>query len=168
MEETIGEDTYLVGVMVTSYVKGLQGERLNDGVIATLKYFAGYSSSEGGRNFAPAHVGRREVTDFRMMRRSGNPSRERSRFMVIAGKENTRFVLGQTVVAPVVPCCAIPLGVSYTLWIWFMVTPWLAWCSTWLLILAYRSRCPRSTSCTRSLPQCGQWCDAIMTSAFFP
>jgi beta-glucosidase len=63
IEETIGEDPYLVGVMVTHYVKGLQGVDLAEGVIATLKHFAGYSFSEGGRNFAPAHVGRREFTD---------------------------------------------------------------------------------------------------------
>jgi beta-glucosidase len=63
IEETIGEDPYLVGVMVSHYVKGLQGDDLRQGVIATLKHFAGYSFSEGGRNFAPAHVGRREFMD---------------------------------------------------------------------------------------------------------
>lgn len=63
IEETLGEDPYLVGTMVTAYVKGLQGESLEDGVIATLKHFCGYSFSEGGRNFAPAHVGRRELAD---------------------------------------------------------------------------------------------------------
>ncbi|MBW2092891.1 MAG: glycosyl hydrolase, partial [Deltaproteobacteria bacterium] len=61
--ETIGEDPYLTGIMVSSYVKGLQGKDISEGVIATLKHFAGYSFSEGGRNFAPAHVGRREFTD---------------------------------------------------------------------------------------------------------
>jgi beta-glucosidase len=63
IEETVGEDPYLVGCMVTSYVKGLQGPDIDQGVIATLKHFAGYSFSEGGRNFAPAHVGRREFMD---------------------------------------------------------------------------------------------------------
>ena len=63
VEETIGEDPYLVGVMVTSYVKGLQGDDLKKGIIATLKHFAGYSFSEGGRNFAPVHVGRRDLMD---------------------------------------------------------------------------------------------------------
>ena len=29
----------------------------------TLKHFAGYSFSEAGRNFAPTHVGRREMSD---------------------------------------------------------------------------------------------------------
>ena len=63
VEETIGEDPYLVGTMVSHYVKGLQGRDLSEGVIATLKHFAGYAFSEGGRNFAPAHVGRREFVD---------------------------------------------------------------------------------------------------------
>lgn len=63
IEETFGEDPYLVGTMVTAYVKGLQNDSLEDGVIATLKHFCGYSFSEGGRNFAPAHVGRREFAD---------------------------------------------------------------------------------------------------------
>ncbi|MCP4682233.1 MAG: hypothetical protein GY864_07855, partial [Desulfobacterales bacterium] len=59
----VGEDPYLVGCMVSRYVKGLQGNDLKQGVIATLKHFAGYSFSEGGRNFAPTHVGRREFFD---------------------------------------------------------------------------------------------------------
>ncbi len=63
VEETIGEDPYLVGTMVTHYVKGLQGSDIKQGVIATLKHFAGYSFSEGGRNFAPTHVGKREFMD---------------------------------------------------------------------------------------------------------
>jgi beta-glucosidase-like glycosyl hydrolase len=63
IEETMGEDPYLVGVMVSAYVRGLQGDAATTGVIATLKHFAAYSFSEGGRNFAPAHVGPRELRD---------------------------------------------------------------------------------------------------------
>jgi len=48
-EETIGEDPYLVGTIGTAYVLGLQAA----GVDATLKHFAGYSASRGGRNMAP-------------------------------------------------------------------------------------------------------------------
>jgi beta-xylosidase len=59
VEECLGEDPYLVAVMGTAYVRGLQGS----GVIATAKHFAGYSSSEGGRNFAPVHAGPREMFD---------------------------------------------------------------------------------------------------------
>lgn len=63
IEETLGEDPYLVGRFVTEYVRGLQGDDPADGVIATLKHFVGYSFSEGGRNFAPTHVGPRELND---------------------------------------------------------------------------------------------------------
>ncbi len=69
VEETFGEDPYLVGLLVSAYVRGLQGSKggadgdMGDGVVATLKHFCGYSSSEGGRNFAPAHIGPRELAD---------------------------------------------------------------------------------------------------------
>ncbi|GKQ40779.1 glycoside hydrolase family 3 N-terminal domain-containing protein [Streptomyces sp. A012304] len=58
-EETFGEDPYLVGEMGEAYVLGVQGA----GVYATLKHFAGYSVSMGGRNHAPARIGRRELYD---------------------------------------------------------------------------------------------------------
>ena len=58
-EETIGEDPYLVATVATAYVKGLQSE----GVIATLKHFAGYSASRGARNLGPVSMGRREFID---------------------------------------------------------------------------------------------------------
>lgn len=60
-EETFGEDPYLVGVLATQYVQGLQGERRD--LLATLKHFAGHSASEGGRNHAPVHIGPREFND---------------------------------------------------------------------------------------------------------
>ena len=58
-EETIGEDPYLVGIIGTAYVQGLQSA----GVDATLKHFAGYSASRGGRNMAPVSMGQREFAD---------------------------------------------------------------------------------------------------------
>ena len=63
VEECVGEDPYLVGSIVCAYVRGLQGDDPKTGIAATLKHFAGYSFSEGGRNFAPAHVGPREMAD---------------------------------------------------------------------------------------------------------
>ncbi|MFP5076979.1 glycoside hydrolase family 3 N-terminal domain-containing protein [Rhizobium sp. YIM 134829] len=60
-EETIGEDPYLVGVLATRYVRGLQGEKRD--LLATLKHYAGHSFSEGGRNHAPVHLGWRELND---------------------------------------------------------------------------------------------------------
>ncbi|MET9870624.1 glycoside hydrolase family 3 N-terminal domain-containing protein [Streptomyces sp. NPDC006386] len=58
-EESFGEDPYLVGEMGEAYVRGVQSA----GVYATLKHFAGYSVSMGGRNHAPARIGRRELYD---------------------------------------------------------------------------------------------------------
>jgi beta-xylosidase len=59
VEETIGEDPYLVGSIATAYVKGLESA----GIIATLKHFVGYSASKAGRNLAPVSVGPRELAD---------------------------------------------------------------------------------------------------------
>jgi beta-glucosidase len=59
VEETIGEDPFLVGTIGSAYVRGLQSA----GVIATLKHFVGYSSSRAGRNFAPVSLGFRELAD---------------------------------------------------------------------------------------------------------
>lgn len=63
VEETVGEDPFLVGTIVSAYVAGLQGDDLRSGIAATLKHFCGYSGSEGGRNFAPLHAGPRELAD---------------------------------------------------------------------------------------------------------
>ncbi|WP_445279032.1 beta-xylosidase/alpha-l-arabinosidase [Streptomyces sp. DSM 118148] len=59
VEETIGEDPYLVGTVGTAYVRGLESA----GVVATLKHFAGYASSVGARNLAPVRAGVREFAD---------------------------------------------------------------------------------------------------------
>lgn len=63
VEETFGEDPYLVASLGTAYVRGLQGESLQDGVLATVKHFAGYSASEGGMNMAPARIPERELRE---------------------------------------------------------------------------------------------------------
>ena len=63
VEETYGEDPYLVGRMGTAYVRGLQGDDLRAGVIATGKHFLGYAMSEGGMNHAPVHLGPRELRE---------------------------------------------------------------------------------------------------------
>jgi beta-glucosidase len=63
VEETFGEDPYLVGTMGTAYVRGLQTGDLTKGVLATGKHFIAHGLSEGGRNHAPVHVGLRELYD---------------------------------------------------------------------------------------------------------
>lgn len=59
VEETIGEDPYLVGTIATAYVQGLESA----GIVATLKHFAGYAASRAGRNLAPVSMGARELAD---------------------------------------------------------------------------------------------------------
>jgi beta-glucosidase len=62
-EETFGEDPYLVARMGIAFVQGLQGDDLRSGVVATAKHLVGYGASEGGLNWAPAHIGPRELHD---------------------------------------------------------------------------------------------------------
>jgi beta-glucosidase-like glycosyl hydrolase len=59
VEETLGEDPYLVGMIGSAYVRGLQ----KAGIIATLKHFAGYSAARAARNHGPVSMGRREFLD---------------------------------------------------------------------------------------------------------
>jgi beta-glucosidase len=59
VEETMGEDPYLVAMLGAAYVRGLQSA----GVVATLKHFAGYSASRAARNHGPVSMGRRELMD---------------------------------------------------------------------------------------------------------
>jgi beta-xylosidase len=59
VEETIGEDPYLVGAIGSGYVRGLESA----GVVSTLKHFVGYSASRAGRNMAPVSIGPRELAD---------------------------------------------------------------------------------------------------------
>ncbi|MEV5610869.1 glycoside hydrolase family 3 N-terminal domain-containing protein [Streptomyces sp. NPDC052225] len=59
VEETMGEDPYLVSMLGAAYVSGVEGA----GVIATLKHFAGYSAARGARNHGPVPMGRRELMD---------------------------------------------------------------------------------------------------------
>jgi beta-glucosidase len=62
-EETFGEDPHLVASMGVAFVRGLQGDQLTDGVVATAKHFVGYGASEGGLNWAPAHIPARELRE---------------------------------------------------------------------------------------------------------
>lgn len=59
VEETLGEDPYLVSQLGTAYVAGLE----STGIISTLKHFAGYAASRGARNHGPVSMGARELAD---------------------------------------------------------------------------------------------------------
>ncbi len=65
LEETYGEDPYLVAVLGTAYTRGLQGSGdLSEHVLATAKHMVGHGLAEGGLNHAPSHIGARELRDF--------------------------------------------------------------------------------------------------------
>jgi beta-glucosidase len=65
VEETFGEDPYLVAVTGSAYVEGLQGDGSpEDLLIATGKHMVGHGLPEGGLNHAPSHIGSRELEDF--------------------------------------------------------------------------------------------------------
>ncbi len=62
IEETYGEDPYLVSRLGVAAVRGYQGTSLplaKDKVFATLKHFAGHGTHEGGINTAPPLVSER-------------------------------------------------------------------------------------------------------------
>lgn len=63
LEETYGEDPYLIGQMGIAMVTGFQGAGINSGknVISTLKHFAAYGSPEGGHNGGISTAGLREL-----------------------------------------------------------------------------------------------------------
>jgi beta-glucosidase len=63
IEETFGEDPTLVSQFGVAYIKGLQGDDLREGVMATGKHFVGHSFSQGGLNCGPVHLGWRDLWD---------------------------------------------------------------------------------------------------------
>lgn len=66
VEETYGEDPYLVSRMGIAAVKGFQGDasfRDKTRVLATLKHFVGHGQPESGMNCAPANVSERVVRE---------------------------------------------------------------------------------------------------------
>lgn len=66
VEETFGEDPYLVGRMGVSAVKGFQGDSSfsdKTRVLATLKHFAAHGDPEAGMNCGPVNVSMRELRE---------------------------------------------------------------------------------------------------------
>src|SRR3954451_15963658 len=68
IEETYGEDPYLVSQISLAAVRGFQGPTLPlppDKVFVTLKHFTGHGAPESGTNVGPADIGERTLrTDF--------------------------------------------------------------------------------------------------------
>ena len=83
VDETLGEDPFLIAKLGEAMVRGLQGSSDgsidSDHVAATLKHFAGYGSTEGGRNrspypFGPRHLLDHDVAAFRTVIRNAQPA----------------------------------------------------------------------------------------------
>ncbi len=66
VEETFGEDPYLISRLGIAVIKGFQGDgefRDKKRVIATLKHFAAHGQPESGTNCAPVNVSERLLRD---------------------------------------------------------------------------------------------------------
>jgi beta-glucosidase len=63
VDETFGEDPYLIGELGAAMVRGYQGAGLDDptAILATAKHFAGYSETQGGRDASEADISRRKL-----------------------------------------------------------------------------------------------------------
>jgi beta-glucosidase len=63
INETFGEDPFLIGELASAMVRGYQGEGLSDdtAILATAKHFAGYSETQGGRDASEADLSRRKL-----------------------------------------------------------------------------------------------------------
>ncbi|WP_247623352.1 glycoside hydrolase family 3 N-terminal domain-containing protein [Microbacterium galbinum] len=63
VNETFGEDPYLIGELGAAMIRGYQGDGLSDptAVLATAKHFAGYSETQGGRDASEADLSPRKL-----------------------------------------------------------------------------------------------------------
>ncbi|MBD3240055.1 MAG: hypothetical protein GF331_05675 [Chitinivibrionales bacterium] len=63
VNETFGEDTYLVGVLGEAMVRGYQGATIGDPerILATAKHYAGYPDTQGGRDASESDITRRKL-----------------------------------------------------------------------------------------------------------
>ncbi len=66
IEETYGEDPYLVGTMGLGAIRGFQGDTLPlapDKVFVTLKHLTGHGQPENGTNVGPAEISERTLRE---------------------------------------------------------------------------------------------------------
>jgi beta-glucosidase len=63
IDETFGEDPFLIGELGKAIIKGYQGDNLADPhrILACAKHYAGYPASQGGRDAAEAELSRRNL-----------------------------------------------------------------------------------------------------------
>ena len=63
IDETFGEDPFLIGELGSAMIRGYQGGGLSDptAILATAKHFAGYSETQGGRDASEADLSPRKL-----------------------------------------------------------------------------------------------------------
>ncbi|WP_083442080.1 glycoside hydrolase family 3 N-terminal domain-containing protein [Nitriliruptor alkaliphilus] len=63
VDETFGEDPFLITELGAAMIRGYQGDGLDDrtAVLACAKHFAGYSETQGGRDASEADISRRKL-----------------------------------------------------------------------------------------------------------
>lgn len=63
VNETFGEDPFLIGELGAAMVRGYQGDGLDDptAVLACAKHFAGYSETQGGRDASESDISPRKL-----------------------------------------------------------------------------------------------------------
>ncbi|WP_228484755.1 glycoside hydrolase family 3 N-terminal domain-containing protein [Microbacterium cremeum] len=63
VNETFGEDPFLIGELASAMVRGYQGDGPGDptAILATAKHFAGYSETQGGRDASEADISQRKL-----------------------------------------------------------------------------------------------------------
>jgi beta-glucosidase len=66
VNETFGEDPYLIGEFGAALIRGYQGKGLDDpqGILATAKHYAGYSETQGGRDASEADTSPRKLRSY--------------------------------------------------------------------------------------------------------
>jgi beta-glucosidase len=66
VDETFGEDPYLIGELGAAMIRGYQGSGLDDpeGLLATAKHYAGYSETQGGRDASEADITPRKLRSY--------------------------------------------------------------------------------------------------------
>jgi beta-glucosidase len=63
VDETFGEDPFLIGEFASAMVRGYQGNGFTDptSILACAKHFAGYSETQGGRDASEADISQRKL-----------------------------------------------------------------------------------------------------------
>ncbi|WP_165835458.1 glycoside hydrolase family 3 N-terminal domain-containing protein [Ruminiclostridium sufflavum] len=65
INETFGEDSYLIGVLASAIIKGYQGKSLSDAdsILACAKHYLGYGESTGGKDAYDTEVTCRKIRE---------------------------------------------------------------------------------------------------------